>query len=403
MTVLSPAGVANACVFVDYLYVAAMRTTLLYASKTLGGGASSMLLASFESAFGIGQIGGALTIGRLSDRHGRRTMLSLCLACTALAYGLSSAALSTGSILLLLASRIPSGISKQTTTTARAIICDTARADERASALSTLYASSTLGYAVGPLIGGALTERGKPALIAGLAGCVFALLTPAVAVMLEETRPAPPPPANPVNVPKSALIGSAWRRPELRRALLQAALPEAALVTQVAVAQPLLAQHLGLSPLQTGHLSSAQGAAAFLISTGPLPALLRRGVLHERNALLWVNTLLLVASVYLASHPSKQAIWLCLPPFALAVSVQRAMSATLVSRTAPADAQGEALGALDAVSSMCRVVVPLIAGLLATRGYITSPVVAMAVVAMLGLLVSLVAPTPTKEAMPKED
>ena len=392
MTVLSPALVANACVFVDYMYVSAMRTTLLYASKTLAGGAgSSMLLASLESAFGLGQIGGALTIGRMSDQHGRRVILSLCLACTTVAYGLSSVALTTGSILLLLLSRIPSGVSKQTTTVARAIICDTARADERASALSSLYASSTLGYALGPLLGGIFTERGKPVVIAALAACAFALLTPAVAILLKETRPPPPQLAHAAAAlaPKSALMGGAWRSPALRRALLQVALPEAGLVMHTAVAQPLLAQHVGLSPLQTGHLASAAGAAAFILSSGPLPALLRRGLVHERNALPIINGLLLLPSVYLACRPTVRAIWLCLPAYALSVSLQRAMSTALVSKAATADSQGDALGALDVINSMCRVVVPLTAGILATRGSARSPILAMAAIGALGMLAAI--------------
>ena len=187
MLSLSPQRVSNAVVFFDYLAVAAMRTILPYATKALAGSRSSMLLASLESAFGLGQVGGALTIGRLSDRHGRRVLLSTCLLCTALAYGLAGSALSTSSALLLLASRIPAGVSKQTTTTARAIVCDTTETSERAGALSTLYACSALGYAAGPLIGGVLMERGRPDLMAFAAACGFAFrgsTLPAVTLLL---------------------------------------------------------------------------------------------------------------------------------------------------------------------------------------------------------------------------
>ena len=400
MLSLSPQRVSNAVVFFDYLAVAAMRTILPYATKALAGSRSSMLLASLESAFGLGQVGGALTIGRLSDRHGRRVLLSTCLLCTALAYGLAGSALSTSSALLLLASRIPAGVSKQTTTTARAIVCDTTETSERAGALSTLYACSALGYAAGPLIGGVLMERGRPDLMAFAAACGFAFLTPAVATVLEETRPEQSVAPRTVeqtaaaSSPRRSRLGGAWSQPALRRALLQAALPEAALVMHTAVAKPLLAQNFDISSTTYGRLSSLQGLAAAFLSLGPLRALFRRGILSESNALLIVNALLLGASTYLACRPSVTAIWVTVLPLALAVSLQRAMSATIVSKAAPPDAQGDALGALDAVSSICRICVPLLAGLLATRGSAQAPFAAMAALGALGMLICW-APSPT--------
>ena len=84
---------------------------------------------------------------------------------------------------------------------------------------------------------------------------------------------------------------------------------------------------------------------------------------------------------------STGAVWLCLLPLALAVSLQRACSATLVSSAAPADAQGDALGALDAVSSLCRVVVPVLGGALATQAGAPAPFLAMAVLGLLGAAV----------------
>ena len=71
---------------------------------------------------------------------------------------------------------------------------------------------------------------------------------------------------------------------------------------------------------------------------------------------------------------------------ASAVSLQRAVSPSIVSKAAPADAQGEALGALDALSSLCRVVVPVSAGALVTwGGGPRAPYLAQAALGALGL------------------
>ena len=173
---LEPTHVAGAALFFDYAVVGAMRTTLAFASRSLGGG--PLLLALLESGFGMGQVGGALAVGRLSDMHGRRALLMACLCCSAVAYALAGSALQAGSVALLLLSRLPAGVSKQTTTTARAIVCDSTSPHERAGALSVLYACCALGYAVGPLVGGALTTEdggGPPSLLGSAAGSVVSL------------------------------------------------------------------------------------------------------------------------------------------------------------------------------------------------------------------------------------
>lgn len=377
-----PRRVAQATVFLDYAAVGALRTTLLFSSKELAPSHTPLLLGLLESAFGAGQIGGALVVGRLSDDFGRRALLLLCLCCSCVSYACAGAALFARSALLLLLSRLPAGISKQTTTTCRAIVCDSATPAQRSSELSMLYACSALGYAAGPLAGGALTERHGAVATTIVAAASFAVAAPVVVGALDETRPAP--------TASKGARWSVWRRPELRAALLRFALPEAALVMHTVVAQPLLAQHLGLSPMELGRLSSVQGLAAAFFSTAWLPPLLGRGWLTEATAQLAACALVLVPSAYLAWRPSMAAVWLCLPPLALAVSLQRAVSPSVVSRAAPPDAQGEALGALDAVSSLCRVVVPVCAGALATSHGAAAPYAAQAAIAGVAALLFLV-------------
>jgi MFS family permease len=96
---------------------------------------------------------------------------------------------------------------------------------------------------------------------------------------------------------------------------------------------------------------------------------------------------LLSASAVLAVSPSMTAVWWCLPPLALAVSLQRAAAPSIISAAAPPAERGEALGALDAMSSACRVAVPLLAGLLAAHGGVQMPYAAQSALGALGLAV----------------
>ena len=394
---LAPSQVAGAVCFFDYCCVSAMRTTLAFASRTLGGDASPLLLALLESAFGVGQVVGALTVGRLSDRRGRRAMLVLCVCCSALAYALAGSALAAGSVGLLLVSRLPAGISKQTTTTSRAIVCDSTSPSRRSSALSGLYACCALGYACGPLLGGWVTELGQPQHIAYYAACGFGAIAPSVSAVLQETRPAAS-----VRVPPAASLGpggggasrqalvpperTAWSQPAVRRVLLACSIPEAAVVMHTTVALPLLAHQLGISPSELGRVSAAQGLASAALSVGPLPRLLSSGRLGDSAALHATGALLLLASAALALNPSVTAVWCCIPAYALAVSLLRAISSSSVSKAASAAAQGEALGALDTVASLCRIVVPVVGGALATRHGAQAPYAAQVAMGALGLI-----------------
>ena len=71
--------------------------------------------------------------------------------------------------------------------------------------------------------------------------------------------------------------------------------------------------------------------------------------------------------------PSPLVVWGCLIPFIPAVAFLRTNPASLVSKVAPPQLRGEALGLLDAASSVSRIVTPLLTGLLVQRYGTTAP------------------------------
>ena len=50
--------------------VGGMRTVLPYYAKHLG--ASGKSVGGLETVYGVGQIGGAILLGHISDQHGRK-------------------------------------------------------------------------------------------------------------------------------------------------------------------------------------------------------------------------------------------------------------------------------------------------------------------------------------------
>ena len=267
----------QAVVMLDYGCVGAMRTVLPYYAKSLGAAATGV--GALETIYGLGQVIGALLLGKLSDRRGRKVVLLLSFAGSAVGYGMAAFAVSTGSASLLLLSRLPVGLAKQTITASRSVISDVTSHADRTSVMARLFSSMALGYACGPVLGGVLLDSSSvvelPAIMCAL---TFVLLVPTVSLLLPETRshaltpataaaaaaaapaPAPAAPAaaaapdtgQPASARASWLrVSAAWQDAGVRAVLFAAVLPEAALVAG-STTLPLYVHELGWSAARLG-------------------------------------------------------------------------------------------------------------------------------------------------------
>ena len=81
-------------VLLDYACVGGMRTVLPYYARSLGAAATGV--GALEALYGIGQVVGALLLGRLSDRRGRKAVLLVSFAGSAVGY--AGAAVAVGCV-----------------------------------------------------------------------------------------------------------------------------------------------------------------------------------------------------------------------------------------------------------------------------------------------------------------
>ena len=91
--------------------------------------------------------------GRLSDRIGRRPVLMIGLASSAVFYTLFGVATVMKSLPLLFASRVGAGIAGATISTAHAYIADVTSKENRARGMALIGAAFGLGFTFGPLFG----------------------------------------------------------------------------------------------------------------------------------------------------------------------------------------------------------------------------------------------------------
>lgn len=93
-------------------------------------------------------------MGGISDQFGRKKVLIVCLIAATVSYFLSGMAIQCGSLPLLIFSRILAGIAAGSMPIAQAAIIDISKESEKAANLSLVILAGSVGFLLGPLIGG---------------------------------------------------------------------------------------------------------------------------------------------------------------------------------------------------------------------------------------------------------
>ena len=162
----------------------------LLASYTRSLGGSARFTGLLQASYGLSQLIGANLFGGLSDRLGRKRVLQLSLFGGILGYlSLAAAVGHFYSLRLLLLSRLPIGLLKQTLTAARAVAADCSTPASRMQVMTRLGCVVGAGFVLGPGVGGVMGKRVGPAAPPILAAALFAIALLIVSVALPETAP----------------------------------------------------------------------------------------------------------------------------------------------------------------------------------------------------------------------
>jgi MFS family permease len=368
-------------------------------------GVSDAFIGLLAASYSLAQFLAAPTLGRLSDRIGRRPVLLASLATAGVAwvtFGYAGAAGArfgpVAALAVLFASRTLAGAMGGNIAAAQAYVADITPRDRRAGALGLVGASFALGFVFGPAIGGllaadAVVARADALLPAFVPATPYSLPSFAAAGMsflavavgflfLEEptrTRPA-------------AVGGRTTAIGQFRDALASGALrPLTVAYFVVAVA------FAGVQVMFIPYVADAFGydatAAAFLLTYVGVLGAINQGVLVGRlSRVVSSRTLVAAGSVVLAGAlaaiPATGLVdrvaggvalggpgWLTLPLLALlaalaALSLGNALVnvslATLVSASADDADQGAAFGVTQGASSLGRTVGPPLMAVLYT-------------------------------------
>lgn len=141
-------------VFLDLVGFGVVIPILPYYVRSFG--TSDLFIGLLAASYSVMQFAFAPLLGRLSDSRGRRPVLLLSLAGSAVAWTIFGIG---GSLAVLFVSRMLAGAMGGNVATAQAYVADVTPEDRRAGALGLLGAAFGLGFVVGPAVGGAFASE----------------------------------------------------------------------------------------------------------------------------------------------------------------------------------------------------------------------------------------------------
>jgi MFS family permease len=381
------------------------------------------LLASFTSdgrtlglltgSYALAQFAFTPLIGALSDRHGRKPVITACVAGSVLGLGLFALTVtlpwsrvwpeaSTAGLplVLLFLARLIDGVSGGTVATAGAVLADISRPEERARAFGLIGVAFGLGFILGPALGGLLARIaiGLPVLFA----VGFALVNLVVVVtFLPETHPleARLPLPRKRELQPFTQLARVFANPRVRRLCAAFFLFLLAFSSFTAILVLYFKQAFGWGPDLCALAFLVVGVVATAVQGGLIGPLVHR--LGEGRLTLAGVGFVSVGCLLIPLAPADAAVpvvFVAVALLALGSGLVTPCLRSLVSRRLDDAGQGAALGSLQGLQSLGGFLGPPLAGLAYETVGRRSPFwLAITLMLVVGLLV---AGHPPRQAAP---
>lgn len=354
----SPLVIVYLTVFIDLLGFGIILPLLPYYAVEFG--ATGIWLGVLMTAYSAAQFVGAPIIGRLSDRYGRRPVLLLTLAGSAISLTIAGWA---PSLAVLLGARVLAGIFGGSIAAAQAFIADVTTREQRSKYMGLLGAAIGLGFVFGPALGAALARFGfgtAAHVAAGLAAANFlwALFKlPETRNFTDKTQAKP-------HLSLGTLF-TALGRPEIRPILGATFFVTLGFVAMETTYALLAAKLYGLDPQGLGGVFTFLGLVIVFVQGGLIGRLVPK---YGESKIAVIGAILLGAA--LAGLPFATTLTASVAVLGLLAFGQGLASptlTTLLSKSATSDEQGGTLGLGQSLGAAARAVGPLLAGALYDR------------------------------------
>jgi DHA1 family tetracycline resistance protein-like MFS transporter len=345
-------------VFIDLLGFSLILPLLPYYAKTFN--ANQTVTGLLIASYALMQLIGAPILGRLSDRFGRRPILLVSVFGTFLGFLLLGFA---NALWMLFVSRIIDGLTGGNLSVAQAYISDVTDAKDRSKGLGMIGAAFGLGFIIGPVTGGLLSQWGYavPA-FAAAALSFFNLiliytwlpesLTEDKRAQMTEKRPS---------VTLNALL-VAFKRPFTGSLLITRFFFGVAFAIFQTIFSLYALAKFNLTARDTGFVLTYVGVLSVIMQGFLVGRITNR---FREDILITFSVVVMGLSLLgWALAPSLLWVYIIMTPTSLAGGLLNTLlSSTLTKAVAPQEIGG-ILGLSAAVESSTRIIAPLLGGVL---------------------------------------
>jgi DHA1 family tetracycline resistance protein-like MFS transporter len=345
-------------VFIDLLGFSLVLPLLPYYAETFQAPefVTGLLIASYAAM----QLIGAPLLGRLSDRFGRRPVLLISILGTFLGFLLLGFA---RALWVLFASRAIDGLTGGNLSVAQAYISDVTDARDRARGLGMIGAAFGLGFIIGPVTGGVLSQWGYDVPAFAAAGLAFVnlvliyawlpeSLTEARRTQMTENRP-------PVTL--SALV-AALQRPFTGSLLITRFFFGLAFAIFQTIFALYALTRFSLTAAQTGYVLTYVGVLS-VITQGFLVGRLSKRV-REDTLIFACVALMGLSLLGWALAPSVLVLLIVIAPTAFSGGLLNTILSSTLTKAVEPQEIGGILGLSTSVESATRILAPILGGAL---------------------------------------
>ena len=340
-----------------------------------------IMLGFLQAVYPLCTFLAAPILGQLSDRFGRRPVLALSIAGTALGYVIFALGIHAASIPLLFLGRALDGLTGGNIAVAQAAIGDISDDTNRQKNFGLLGAAFGLGFIIGPYLGGKLSEPGvsfyglftTPSWFSATTPFWFATGLCVLNVVLILTRF--PETIARKDRDKRIAFGTSvsnvvrgFTSPRLRVLLSSSFLFNGGFTFFTTFFGVYLFRKFGFSQGKTGDYFAVVGLFIAFSQAVVVPVVAKRLPDYRVLRFAFFGVALAMSGFFLAS--SSWQLWAIIPVFTFFNGLVMANQSSLISRSAEPGRQGEAMGISSSVMNLAQVPASILVGFI--TGSITS-------------------------------
>jgi MFS transporter, DHA1 family, tetracycline resistance protein len=310
---------------------------------------------------------GAPILGQLSDRVGRKAMLLVCAGGIVLSYATLSAAFVFGSVILVMVGRALGGTTAASQPISLAALVDVSSPEKRDFWLSMGLLGSSVGFVVGPALGGLLSDRSivswfdaqTPLIVTVFLGCLnFVLLW---LLLQEKHKPRSSERMAPLSLASGLLsLVHAFRRPGLRRVSTVFLLQELAWGAYFFFIPHFVMDLFDVTSTTASLFMAVMGIGFCMSFAVGMPLLTKRFSAHAITGWsLLVTSALIVVSTFAANMIVE---WVMILPISMATAVSYGGLIILFTDLSSEDTKGEIMGITTAINAFAFGAISFIGG-----------------------------------------